>query len=99
MQQDLQSTSASRRFREISGKITLNICNSLKPCYCIGTELENSFISGSCHRQGGNSHKYFGLGEGCTRKEQRTADDVFSTSTSPFSFLRENRCENTINNL
>ena len=96
----MQDEIAIRRFRKFSGKITLHICNSLKPCYCIGTELENSFERGSCHRQGDNFPTvYFGLGEGCTRKEQRAAFDAFSTSTSPFSFLRENRCENTINNL
>ncbi|MBO5680378.1 MAG: hypothetical protein J6T08_01575 [Lentisphaeria bacterium] len=95
----MRSTCAPRRFRENLGKITLNICNSLKPCYCIVTELENSPNSGGCHRQGSNFHKYFGLGEDCTRKEQCATVGAFSTSTSPFSFLRENRYENTINNL
>ena len=96
----MRSTCASRRFRKISGKITLNICNSLKPCYCIGTELENSPNSGGCHRQGSNfPTAYFGLGEDCTRKEQCATVGAFSTSTSPFLCLRENRCENTINNM
>ena len=95
----MQNKLATTAFRKFSEKITLNICNSLKPCYCIGTELENSITSGSCYRQGGNSHRYFGLGEDCTRKEQCTAGDVFSTSTSPFLFLHENRSKNTINNL
>lgn len=53
--------------------------------------------SGRCFRHGDNSpfllKSYIGLGEGCTRKDQRTTVTVFLTSSSPFLRLLKNSVE------
>lgn len=73
------------------------------PCYCM-EEIENSTDSGRCFRQGNNLRNqfqdlHFGLEEGCTRKDQRTTVSVFSTSSSPFSYPRENGSEKQLQRL
>lgn len=80
---------------EKSGKLSNTACISDFLGYIISPELENSVSSGRCFRQGGNLRKqpqdlHFGLEEGRPREDRRTTTDVFSTSSSPFSYPREN---------
>lgn len=69
-----------------------------KGAIVITKELENSVISGSCYCQGNNYPHAFGLEDGCPRKDQRTTDDVFSTSASLFFCPRENEQEKQSSN-
>ena len=80
---------------EKSGKLFNTACISDFRGYIVSPELENSVSSGRCFRQGGNLRKqpqdlHFGLEEGRPREDRRTTTDVFSTSSSPFSYPREN---------
>ena len=96
MQQDLQNKLAA--FRKFSGKITLNICNSLKPCYCIVTERKNSVHSGSCHRHGSNFPQHILAYRGLY--PQGSARDCARVLNlyKPFSLLRKNSSGNNIIN-
>ena len=84
--------------RKKPGKLSKTACISDDRRYIVSPELENSFERGRCFRQGGNLRKqsqdlHFGLEEGRPREDRRTTFDVFSTSSSPFSYPRENGSE------
>ena len=83
---------------EKPGKLSNIACISSDRGYIVFPELENSTYSGRCFRQGGNLRKqvqdlHFGLEEGRPREDRRTSVRVFSTSSSPFSYPRENGSE------
>lgn len=84
--------------RKKPGKLSNIACISADRRYIVSPELENSTNSGRCFRQGGNLRKqpqdlHFGLEEGRPREDRRTTVSVFSTSSSPFSYPRENGSE------
>ena len=94
----MQSSIAAPAFRNFSEKITLDICNSLKPCYCISTERKNSVHSGSCHRQGSNFPQHILAYRGLY--PQGSARDCVRVLNlyKPFSLLRKNSSGNNIIN-
>lgn len=100
----MQIPSNQKQIHNASSKnFSKKSCEKFAFCFFGGTvidkELENSVISGSCHRQfGSNSHyRFFRFVDDRTRKDRCATDDVFSTSANLFLYLRENGSEK-INN-